>query len=51
MKLIACIFVISRAAVAACLYGNHDIHEKMVQVMDGLKGMDSTVTDLEIKVT
>lgn len=50
-KWVTIVFVVllAWAAVAACLYGNHDIHEKMVEVLDGLKGMDSTVTDLEIK--
>ncbi|XP_026277022.1 protein tweety isoform X1 [Frankliniella occidentalis] len=50
-KWVSIVFIVllTWAAIAASLYGNHDIHEKMVQVLDGLKGMDSTVRDLQIK--
>ncbi|KAK3907909.1 Protein tweety-2 [Frankliniella fusca] len=50
-KWVSIVFIVllTWAAIAASLYGNHDIHEKMVQVLDGLRGMDSTVRDLQIK--
>lgn len=50
-KWVSIVFIVllTWAAIALCLYGNHEIHEKMVQVLDGMNGMDSTVKDLEIK--